>query len=346
MGRTNVKLRFLTVFVASLGLTMTAQADDECDSILKNGVRNTYEWTRAQDLRSAYNREFCQKSSQQSSSNTGAGADVGYKFFEFNGEYSENDARSTAQESCDKNSGRLSDAGYQKLLQMTVSSEITEAWSKCRATLNGPIILGSINGSTLILEYRFRAAGNVGFTTVTSDPKVIGAACDDAVKKGIQLHAGGVSATCERQGRGPITAVLNTEFGTAKFFVPAIQERNEPPLPPARPVGPNAAAIRLSPPDGRRLPDGPPPGEAGPYLCVSKTPVPRPPGAPPQMPGTPALYGFCYLPSPSEGSCQCPIRNVPPPPWPQLPPGQTYAEWMKQFPIKGYDEGEIAIFAE
>src|SRR5690606_37294674 len=176
-GETTVKTRSIVILVGAIHVTSALA--EECDAILEQGAHNTYEEIRHQDMRSAYERSFCRESRGSTSSRRSGEVDVGIDIFSFGGSASAANARTVAQQSCDKDKGRLSDEGYLQLLHMTVSKEIVDAWRACQETRVGPLILGQLNGDTLVVDFRFRAAGAITTTKVKGAPTLIGVECDN-----------------------------------------------------------------------------------------------------------------------------------------------------------------------
>ena len=292
-----------------------ARAASDCDAILSQGVRNTYQLKNNNDLKSEFEKSFCEKSS----GNSGAGKGGNFGFLgsvKIDLGFNSQKAQATTQESCDKQSGKLSDAGFYDLMSYTVDPEIVRAWRDCSTNAYGPMILGELNGSDLMITYRFRPAGAIASTKVTAAPKVRGANCDDSLlKAGVTLNSGGVIDSCTRDGDKPVSIVLNTEFGPAKFFIPPVPEKP-----------------KLSP-EARRLAANLPPAPSGKYYCIFDT-----------KPGEPFYPSpaSCLQSEASSGECKCPTydttRRVPPP-----PPGVDIEKYFEQNrgPITGYKPGQV-----
>lgn len=304
------------IFVVLFGVgPLAANAASECDAILSQGVRNTYQLKSNNDLKSEFEKSFCQKSS----GNSGAGRGGNFGFLgsvKIDLGFNSQKAQATAAESCDKQSGKLSDAGFYDLMSYTVDPEIVRAWRDCSTNAYGPMILGELNGNDLTITYRFRPAGAIASTKVTGAPKVRGASCDDSLlKDGATLNSGGVMDSCTRDGNKPVSIVLNTEFGPAKFFIPPVPEKP-----------------KLSP-EARRFAAGLPPAPSGHYYCIIQTD--------PGEPFYPAPSA-CLQSESSSGECKCPMydttRRIPPP-----PAGvdvQKYFDENRGPPI-GYKSGQV-----
>ncbi len=307
-------------------------AADECAQILSQGVYNSYEWTRGRDLRSTYEREFCRNVSEQEG--RGSDTQLGGSYAGFGGTFGRNrsSAYSLADELCDAGSGALSDDGFEQLIRATVAPEIVAAWSACRRS-PGPYILGSVNGSTLVVEYKFRPAGNVTTTSVTQAPEITGATCRKPLDVGTELGPGGVYATCARDGNEPITIVLNTTYGGAKFFAPSISEKMaQRPESTSKPKGSNRVARLVTGPGGQR-----PMVPAGKHLCVvtdAKCLV--------VMNGR-EVNPICHVDNPRD-ACRCPKYSPGPIPTP-LPRGYTLSKWLEENgSVERWCTGEVAIF--
>jgi hypothetical protein len=195
----------------------------ECDSILSQGVRNSFAELRKGDLKSAFRNQYCNKQSTSQSTTSGesgSGSAIGYGDLNFG--KNSGDTRESRSENCGGNSGEMSDEKYVSAMASVVDQGIVSAWKECKAQQIGVMILGELNGSDLAISYKFRAAGSESSTVVTDTPKITGATCDKVVRKGTRINTGGKIQSCQRNGTDPITITVNTKFAPAKFFIPAL----------------------------------------------------------------------------------------------------------------------------
>lgn len=288
----------------------------ECDAILEQGVKNTYEELRTGDFRSSFSSAYCNKSSQNSGSTSGTSAGGQYEVYKFDFSQSGSDNKSSRSENCGNSSSSLQDDKYLRALQTVVDKNIVDAWSNCRSNMAGVLINGELNGKDIFVTYVFRSAGAVTQAKVDTVPDIRGATCNDAVKLGTVINTGGRIQTCTRTGDGPVSIAINTDYMPARFFIPAVIHPKPKPAEPVQtpqqaleekcknwkgpgvPIdcaGGNSPPIASSPP-------GMGPAPQGYRWCVLDSQFNHQPGA----------QSYCFTTA-AAGTCRC---SAPPPGYP------------------------------
>lgn len=216
MRHTTAKLLLISI-LASTSLPTLA---DECDAILRDGVRNSYKDLRGKDFYESFNSAYCTKESIGSAGSDGLNLGFSYEGVGFSLGQSSSDTKERRSENCG-NQGRISsDRQFVDAFSTVADPMVVQAWQACKAQAIGVVIFGELNESVLTLLYKFKAAGPYSSTKVTSNLIVHGASCGDIVQPGMTIHTGGVMQVCQRFGQEPVTVVLNTEFGPARFALP------------------------------------------------------------------------------------------------------------------------------
>lgn len=195
---------------------------DECDAILQQGIRNTFQEVRTGDFRTAFKSAYCKKDSSSRGSSSGTEAGGSYGGYGLNFGQNSSDTAQARAENCGDSSSSMSDNNFVKAMQSVADKNIVDAWSSCKSSTYGLVILGELNGSDILVTYRFRSAGSVSQTVVSGTPYISGAKCDDAVKNGTIINTGGRIQSCSRTGDGPVSIAVNTDFQPARFFIPAV----------------------------------------------------------------------------------------------------------------------------
>lgn len=201
---------------------------DECDAILEQGVRNTYQDLKQRDLRTGFRNAMCQSASSGGGSSSGGGLEITVPIFDvpvkFGGNYNQARTETSSSGACSDASSNFNDKTYSFVLQQVVAPEIVSAWSQCRANQGGFFINGELNGNILVLEFRFRPAGDVVSTKVIAPPIINGASCPNpVVKNGTVIRNSKLLQRCYREGAGEVTVVVNTRYDGARFFIPAVR---------------------------------------------------------------------------------------------------------------------------
>jgi hypothetical protein len=223
-----LRLRALVGLVAMACVSHAAFANSECDAILKDGTRNTFQELRTGDLRTAFENAYCGRNSNSRGSSSGTSVGGSYAGYGLNFGQNSSDTAESRAENCGSSSGSMSDAKFQSAMTSVVDAKIVEAWQACVTQSVGVFILGTLNGDTVALTYKFKTAGSVTQATVNGDPTVVGMQCDHAVKDGTVINTGGMIQVCQRSGNGAVTVSVNTNFAPALFTIPAAQTRTEP----------------------------------------------------------------------------------------------------------------------
>ena len=199
-------------------------AGDECQSILEQGIRNTYQSLRNSNLHSSMSKGFCHSQLKQVQDSGGGGLTFGFPVdgipVKLGGNYSETSANNSRSDLCNNQQGNLSDSQYETLLTRIVDPQVVAAWSSCKASSGGVLLDGELNGSTSILSIRFRNVGPVSSTKLIGPLQVKGASCPEEWITGMNVTGSKRYLQCSRFGDDPITATVNTEFDGAKFYIP------------------------------------------------------------------------------------------------------------------------------
>ncbi|TLU70658.1 hypothetical protein [Lichenicoccus roseus] len=249
----------LLAIVAILGLIaapMRAQA--QCSEILEHGLYNTYQSLKTNDLKSAMAQGLCQSSENTSSGGQGGGGGLTIPIYGvpigISGNYETSQAESIKNSSCQNGQTSLSDQNYLSLLSLTVDPEIVKAWSACQQQ-GGLYIDGILNGSQLIVEFRFRPMGILSQSRFVDNPTITGADCSQFPKTGDTINNVSHQYLCYRHGTDAVTILANDDSsGAAQFLIPAVI--SAPPLAPVIPTQmtcryvpvANASPLSLPPP--------------------------------------------------------------------------------------------------
>ncbi|EMX9856426.1 hypothetical protein PTQ57_26855 [Klebsiella pasteurii] len=223
------------------------QALDECDSILDQGIRNTYSNISKTDVQHYFSENFCSSNTVSTSSggSSGGGISLGIGAYSFglNGSHSSTDVKNTKNEYCKAGAESFSDKGYIAALQLVADPQIIEAWSMCKATSGGLVINGNVNNDIdVIIKVKFRNVGPISDAKVDGEPRLIGIQCDTMLKNGDVINGNEKIFTCKRWGTSPITFVLNTTFNGGMLYIPSpkilepiIDPIHNPGIPPELP---------------------------------------------------------------------------------------------------------------
>lgn len=227
-----------------MGTSGTALADD-CDSILEQGVRNTYSEIRSNDFRTSFSNAYCTKHDSSHGSERGTSVGGSYAGFGVSFGSNNNDTTASRNENCGTGGNALSDQRYLNALERVADPGIVEAWRSCKENSIGVIIEGRMNGSLLTLTYRFRPAGDITQATVRERPHVSGATCKTSLEGGSIVGTAKWTQICNRLGDDPVSVVVNTNFGSALYFLPQPAKLVPPPQyvtnPPKTDLGPMPA---------------------------------------------------------------------------------------------------------
>lgn len=236
MAKSNLR-KMLVPFIGFTLLTQAVAWAHECDAILQQGIRNTFEEVRTGDFKNSFKSAYCNKNSTGNS--TSSGMEVGASSAKYGLNFGSNDSDTSEAraEYCGSTESALSDEKNLKAMQSIADKNIVDAWSSCKSTNYGVMINGELNGKNLILTYTFRSAGSIAQASVEGDPYIGGAKCDTMVKRGTVINTGGRAQVCIRNGDEPVSVVINTNFQPARFFIPAVAKAK----PPAKPEIPTLA---------------------------------------------------------------------------------------------------------
>jgi hypothetical protein len=242
-------LRELSTVVCLLMFATTRILAQNCDAILQQGIRNTFQELRTGDFKTAFQAAYCNKTS--GTQNKGNGVQLGgtYEQYSLNFNSNSSDTAESRVENCGSKASSMSDANYLKAMQSVADKDIVDTWRDCTILKYGVIVLGELNDSTLTITYKFMEAGSVTKAKVTKDVKVIGATCDSVVKEGTVIDTGGIIQTCTRDGDAAVTIVVNNDFKAAKFFIPKVVKPPE--------IAPNPFAGKTLISECRVLPSDP-----------------------------------------------------------------------------------------
>ncbi|MGV1913847.1 hypothetical protein [Agrobacterium vitis] len=224
----------ITAALCILYLTnYNAEAASDCDAILEQGVRNTYQKVDATNLQSKISNSLCSSYSKSSGSKGGGGLSVGIPIdgvpLTFGGNYSKTDLENIASQSCKNDSSSLSDDQYHKVLSMVADARIVEAWSKCKSQSGGLLLNAEAHGSNIIFSVRFRPLGNTYQTRLTDDPIFDGVQCNkNKLKSGSTIGNPEINFICKRTNDEEVTAIINAEDDAARIFVPAVAKPEAP----------------------------------------------------------------------------------------------------------------------
>ncbi len=217
----NTALQVVGITILFASSASRAQSHD-CDAILEQGIRNTYQQLRTGDFRSAFASAYCNKTSASTGSSSGSDFGGSYGGFGLDFGSSSSNISQARAEICGQVSSAMSDAQLLKAMQSVADPNIVDAWSACKRSAYGVMINGELNGNDLVITYVFRAAGSIAQAKVDGAPYITGAKCNDAVRNGTIINTGGRIQSCTRDGDGPVSIAINTDFQSARFFIPAV----------------------------------------------------------------------------------------------------------------------------
>ncbi len=225
--RFHVLFARLMISTALAAATSSAIADG-CNTVLEQGVRNTYQRLARSDVRGALTNALCTSQLQTMKNSAGGGLSLGVIAegipIELGANYDEASANSLKNSSCANGSSNMSNDNYERVLQAVVDPAIVQAWSSCKEKerAGGLLLDGKLNGSVLILSLRFRNVGNVSETTLKGKPQISGATCDGMDwGPGTKIDGSQSLTQCRRFGEEPVTITINSTFDGAMFYIPA-----------------------------------------------------------------------------------------------------------------------------
>lgn len=136
--------------IALLGQTFCLCQDRDCDSILQQGLRNTYKNLRSGDFRNAFQNEYCNKTSGEhgSESRNSLLGMSGDDFLQIG--INNNDTATSRQENCGKGGSSMSDQKYENAMASVADPNIVEAWRQCVTQPYGVRIYGDLNGNDIV----------------------------------------------------------------------------------------------------------------------------------------------------------------------------------------------------
>lgn len=218
--KTSVLLYSLPLFLCSL-----QSVADECDAILEQGVRNTYQDITQQALKSNINTEFCSSSEISSGDSDEKHGGINFNIGKFglggSGGGSRDQYNKTKSELCTSSNSQLNDDGYHKVLTLIADPSIVNAWERCRSN-RGLIINGEVRDSKLInVSVKFLNVHATSQAIVSRPPQIIGMSCPDFLKKDDIIDGNEQRFTCQRYGKDPITVNVNTNYMGSSLYIPA-----------------------------------------------------------------------------------------------------------------------------
>jgi hypothetical protein len=207
--------------VTGLLICVSSVSAHDCDAVLSQGVRNTYQELRTSDVRSAFALAYCSKTSSSSGRSSGTTAGGSYAGYGLDYGTNASDTSESRTENCGGESLATSDTKYLNAMKSVADPGILAAWSTCMASQTGVLILGELNGDDIVLTYKSAGDSNTK-PRATDDPTVTGVVkCDTAVRKGMEIGSGGITQRCKRDGLKAVTASINTTDKPALFMIPA-----------------------------------------------------------------------------------------------------------------------------
>lgn len=212
--------------------------DNDCDVILKQGLRNTYKELRTGDFRQTFTSAYCNRTSENRGSSSGLEGGGSFDGFGLDFGTSSSDQDNKQASLCGNSGSSMSDGNFVEAMKSVADDHIVDAWLACKRLDYGVLIKGELNGDDLLLTYVFRAAGAISQAKVEGDPYISGAKCNDTVKDGTVINTGGRIQVCKRTGDGPVSVAINTNFQPARFFIPQVPKPVKRPEPAPVPAGP------------------------------------------------------------------------------------------------------------
>lgn len=263
-------VKFVGLIAFSL-FALNAYAESECDSILEQGIRNTYRDVTQADFKNNVSRKFCSSTTtdggDKDSKSGGLSVQIGSWGIGLNGSGDREQFNKTKNELCDTNNSTLSDAGYHKVLTLMADPNIVNAWSKCLSN-RGLIINGEVRDATQIdVSVKFLNVNSTTQATVKRPPQIIGMTCPDVINVGDVIDGNETFFTCQRIGDQPVTININTNYMGARLYIPKPKQIERIPEPAPLDCTPKllpggvitAPDPRCQPPTGMRNPVMPAP---------------------------------------------------------------------------------------
>jgi hypothetical protein len=223
--------RFGLIAASAISLVLTANSAwaDECDTILSQGIRNTFSDLKKDNFERNFSSKYCDSSRFSNSSGHNVQAGGGqFGYWSVEGSKTDRDTQESQRKNCGEQNSLSSDSDFVTAMKSVADEGIVNAWSECRKSTFGLIIEGDLNGKELVLTYRFRAAGNVNQAKLTAPPKIKGAKCKDQLTAGQIIGTGTYLQSCERIGVQEVSVIVNSNRGGAKFFVPKVLPKPVP----------------------------------------------------------------------------------------------------------------------
>lgn len=222
------RLCLLSVGFLAFSHLAAAQLADRCADILKKGVFNQFNSLNDSNYSSRLKDAVCQSSASSNGSSSGGGLSVGIPIdgvpIKLGGDYNSKHVDQLKQNYCRDAGSSLNASDLQWVMQQIASQDIVAAWSRCMGNyakssgLTGAI--DNVNGS----EFVFKASWNAAFgvnEAVVSSFVVRGASCDPVIlTAGAKITTDGIAQPCTRSGTGPVSIILNSNYGYAVASLP------------------------------------------------------------------------------------------------------------------------------
>lgn len=228
----NTKLLGMLVLIC---FTQTVYSS-ECDAILEQGVRNTYLMTNSSNFKRVIISNFCRVTDTSNDGSKGGSADVNIPIVDidlgFSGDYNEKEVKSTHEEVCTNNSNADEGGNFSKVLKLVADPQIVSAWSQCKNSEGGVLLLGkALDEKNLLITMSFRNAGSVYQTEVTDEPILSGMTCSSMIKAGQIIDGSTRSYACKRYAGEPASLIINNKFNGVNLYIPPTKYTRNPPVP-------------------------------------------------------------------------------------------------------------------
>lgn len=221
------------VLLSSLAVAQTA-SEDKCKDILVGGVRDTISNLDVAHTSQSTKEWFCSARFDKRSSSSSSSTQVTIPIYGKMAKYGSNGSDASASEAranfCRDSTAKFTNDDTSFIHRQIASPLIVTTWSDCmkrRSSGNNLIEFGaaSVDAQTFILTAKFNPS-----LSGQTPPKIDGLSTPGATCGKIRLVTGAsvpvqtVRERCTRVGRGPIVAILHTNYGDFEASLPRYSE--------------------------------------------------------------------------------------------------------------------------
>lgn len=223
----------LTIILGVFILNLTSKSNaQECETILMNGVFNTFNSYTGNYSSSEWHNFWCNGTVEKSSSSSSSSAGLNLGFAKISLGMSFDDAKEFQRIyqsiNCGSNSGATQDYSSNTVIQKVASPEILKAYVDCKKLQSSGLVvdlsLRESDKRVFVVDVKYTGAWQAGagpkVKKVTFLPNVISTK-EGSLQDGVELKSGQTfSMICERTAEYPVTVYVETEVGTFHADLP------------------------------------------------------------------------------------------------------------------------------